>query len=253
MKKQTLLTFLLVLIGINLAVAQQALLPAVIDTLESPFRQTTDESRTIYDFSAEFTQLSAVVAIDRVQRGQGTVWFRFQPESAQGARLPMFRWDYREPEEQQILSDGATLWVYQQENRQVIVSDVRQVQSEYGDNPLSFFSDLGDLGRNFQIAWNEPQIDASGNYQLLLVPRNESRYFQQIVVVVSHKAVTAFVEGRVPTVFPLLATEVKDLQDNLTRITFNDVRWNLDLAPEHFVFEIPAGVEQVSPATDIGF
>ena len=39
------------------------------------------------------------------------------------AKPGKFRWEYREPSRQEIVSDGDTMWVYLPENRQVIVSD----------------------------------------------------------------------------------------------------------------------------------
>lgn len=249
-----LLLWVLLVPGSVVAGVEKPELTAVIAALETPFRATTAANQQIRDFSADFVQLSAVAAIDRVQRGEGRVWFKFQPEESRQSSLPMFRWDYREPDEQQIISDGDTLWVYVPDNRQVIVSDVRQVQAQYGDNPAAFFSGLGNLAQNFQINWSENPNDESGHYRLLLTPRRESRFFKQIEVTVHQQAVAVWREqGKVATVFPLVATQVTDPQGNLTRITFVDARWNLGLADNEFAFAIPPGVEQVSPAADMPF
>ena len=221
-------------------------LESVVAALESPFRDATPAARQIHDFSADFVQLSTVVSIDRVQRGEGEVWFKFQPQSSS---MPMFRWDYHLPNEQQVISDGSTLWVYVPENRQVIVSDVGQVEAEYGDNPAAFFSGLGDLSRNFHIDWAQSRRDESGHYRLLLTPRQPSQFFQQIEVIVNQQAVSAYQQQGASVLFPLIATKVTDPQGNLTRIAFFDVRWNLDLDDSAFVFEIPPGVEQLSPST----
>ena len=225
-------------------------LETVIMALESPFRDATPANRQIRDFSADFVQLSTVVSIDRVQRGEGKVWFKFQPQST---FMPRFRWDYQLPNEQQIISDGSTLWVYVPENRQVIVSDVQQVEAEYGDNPAAFFSGLGDLGRNFHIDWAPTRTDESGHYRLLLTPRQPSQFFNQIEVTVNQQAVSAHQQQEDSVSFPLIATQVTDPQGNLTRITFIDARWNLDLEDSQFVFEVPPGVEQLSPATHMSF
>lgn len=225
-------------------------LQTVVAALESPFREATAADRQIRDFSADFVQLSTIVSIDRVQRGEGEVWFRFQPQSAQ---MPMFRWDYRLPNEQQVISDGSTLWVYVPENRQVIVSDVGQVEAEYGDNPAAFFTGLGDLARNFYIDWALERRDESGHYRLLLTPRRPSQFFQQIEVIVNHQAVSNHQQQGALAHFPLIATQVTDPQGNLTRISFVNVRWNLAPDAGVFVFEVPPGVEQLSPATHMSF
>ncbi|MFO7765342.1 MAG: outer membrane lipoprotein carrier protein LolA [Pelovirga sp.] len=225
-------------------------LETVIAALETPFREETEEKRKVHDFSADFVQLSTVVAIDRQQRGEGRVWFKFQ---SQPAGMPMFRWDYQLPTEQQVISDGTTLWVYVPENRQVIVSDVEQVEAEYGDNPAAFFSSLGDLAANFHITWGPHQRDESGHYRLLLTPRQPSQFFKEIEVIVNQEAVATYQQEKEKTSFPLLATRVTDPQGNLTRIVFTEVRWNLGLADSEFVFDIPDGVEQLSSTAHMPF
>lgn len=244
-----LLSWLFLLAGSLPALADEELTD-VLAALETPFKVTTPAAQQIRDFAGDFVQLSTVVAIDRVQRGEGKVWFKFPPQAPTGLAMPMFRWDYRLPNEQQVLSDSSTLWVYVPENRQVIVSDVGQVEAEYGDNPAAFFTGLGDLAQNFDIAWGKSRRDEAGHYALLLTPKRSSQFFKQIEVIVNQQAVSASREGK-PQVFPLVSTLVTDPQDNLTRITFVDVRWNLDPADSLFVFEVPEGVEQLSPATEM--
>lgn len=252
MRRKIALLLLVLLLPVGaVTAAEEADLATVIAALETPFRQTSEEGWRVDDFTAAFSQRSAVVSIDRVQRGAGTVWFRF-PREANG--MPMFRWDYHQPNEQQIISDGATLWVYLPENRQVIVSDLRQVQTEYGDNPVSFFSGLGNLEENFQIGWSEVRTDAAGDYRLLLFPRRESRFFKQIEVTVSHRAVALWQQQeRRMKAFPLVATQVTDPQENLTRITFIDPQWNIGTTAADFDFAVPPGVEEVSPVDDLAF
>lgn len=244
-----LISWLLLIAGSVPALADEDL-SHVIGALETPFKETTPAAQQIRDFAADFVQLSTVVAIDRVQRGEGKVWFKFPQQAHTDSAMPMFRWDYQLPNEQQVLSDGTTLWVYVPENRQVVVSEVGEVEAEYGDNPAAFFTSLGDLAKNFDIAWGNGRRDEAGHYILLLTPKRPSQFFKQIEVVVNQQAVSASEEGK-PQVFPLVATLVTDPQDNLTRITFVDVRWNLDPADSLFVFEVPEGVEQLSPATQM--
>lgn len=225
-------------------------LKTVVAALETPFRDSTAADRQIRDFSAAFVQISTVISIDRSQRGEGDVWFKFQTRTS---LMPKFRWDYQLPNEQQVISDGSALWVYIPENRQVVISDVREVESEYGDNPAAFFMGLGDLARNFDIDWAAPHRDEDGHYRLLLTPRRPSQFFQQIEAVVNYQAVSDHQQRRALAHFPLVATKVTDPQGNLTQINFDNVRWNLDLDDSIFVFEVPSGVEQISPATHMSF
>lgn len=218
----------MILLAVPASAALDEELASVLEALETPFRATTPASQQIRDFAADFVQLSTVVAIDRIQRGEGKVWFKFPMTRQENTFLPMFRWDYELPNEQQILSDGISLWVYVPENRQVIVSKMDQVEAEYGDNPAAFFTALGDLAKIFAVSWGSDQQDTQGNYRLLLTPRRPSQFFQQIEVIVDQQTVLAHQQGGMSQVFPLVATQVTDPQGNLTRITFGAVRWNLD-------------------------
>lgn len=253
MKKLVILLVLL-LSGAVTAAAQEVELSTVVETLQVPFRQTTASAGQIRDFVADFVQLSAIAAIDRVQRGEGQVRFKFQARADRPDRLPGFRWDYREPEVQHIISNGATLWVYVPDNRQVIISDVSRVQADYGDSPAALFGSLGRLGENFHIEWGRKRQDDQGHYHLVLTPLRDSRLIRQIEVVVNREAVFAWQQERLSaTVFPLIETLVTDPQDNLTRITFIDPRWNQSPADSLFEFEVPPGVEELSPVSGMPF
>lgn len=225
----------------------------VINALEIPFKATATKDRGtptsgIYDFQADFFQESQIASIDRVQRGRGEVSFKFQRLNLVDAPLAMFRWEYREPTDQEIISDGRTLWVYQPDNRQVIESDISQAAGQQSDNPVSFLSGLGNLSRDFNIRWGAPNIDREGNYVLELEPRRISPLIRTLRIVVDRNAVNDYVENnRTGEYFPVLATMVNDPNDNRTTIEFQDIQVNRNLSEGFFVFHRPAGVEVVHP------
>ena len=132
----------------SVAVAANIALSDVIKTLETPFQTTgTGSGGTIDDFQAEFFQESLIASIDRVQRGQGDVSFKFLNQHSDRVPQAMFRWEYRRPSIQEIVSDGRTMWVYLPENSQVIESDITEISLRQGDNPVTFLSGLGNLSR----------------------------------------------------------------------------------------------------------
>ncbi len=226
----------------------------VIKSLETPFNSETTESGRIKSFQAEFFQESHIASIKRVQHGQGTVSFKFAERSVSGAMQAMFRWEYREPSVQEIISDGRTLWVYLPENRQVIESDISQVSAQQGENPVTFLSNLGNLSRDFSISWGAEQVDKEGNYLLRLDPRKESQLIQQMQVVVSGAAVTDWRTGhRTAEVFPLLSTLVTDPTGNRTLIEFHDVKINRKLEDRLFSFEKPEDVDLLKPDEQMAF
>ena len=230
--------------------AESAALPEVLQALERPFRSDPQqaEGARIDDFQAEFLQQSHIASIDRTQHGAGSVSFRFIRDGAQNGSA-MFRWEYREPAPQEIVSDGRTMWFYLPENRQVIESDMSKLSSLQGENPITFLSALGNLGRDFSVDWAEPSRDSDGNPVLALRPLKESQYINRLEVVVSQQAVDAFVkQHKTGSLFPIVSTAVIDPSGNRTAISFHKVSINRGLAKEIFRFQTPAGVEVVRPS-----
>lgn len=237
----------------NLCFAAEIGLNDVIKTLETPFKSTATRDHGtatsgIYDFKADFFQESQIASIDRVQRGRGEVSFKFQWVSRAEVPLAMFRWEYREPVLQEIVSDGLTLWVYQPDNRQVIESDISQASRHQSDNPVTFLSGLGNLSRDFNIRWAVPNVDREGNYVLELQPRRISQLIHSLLIVVDRDAVLDYVDkNRTGDIFPILSTTVNDPNENRTTIEFYQIKINQNISERRFHFNRPAGVEVIRP------
>lgn len=238
----------------GIAAAATVGLSEVVKTLETPFKPAAQARRGtptsgIFDFKADFFQESHIASIDRVQRGRGDVSFKFLRRAGDDVPQAMFRWEYREPSPQEIVSDGETMWVYLPENRQVIQSDIREVSRQQGDNPVTFLSGLGNLSRDFVIRWASPDSDREGNYILELEPRRVSQLIHRLQIVVDRNAVREFVENRTTgDLFPILATTLTDPSGNRTTIEFHDIRVNRNVGERFFHFRRPAGVEVVRPS-----
>ena len=238
----------------SLSGATEVELSDVVNALETPFKAETKPLDRIQDFTADFSQESHIASIDRTQHGQGIVSFKFLAAAGDESSIAKFRWEYRKPSVQEIISDGHIMWVYIPENRQVIESDISQMNAQQGQNPITFLSGLGNLSRDFVINWAAEKTDQTGDYLLLLKPREESQLIQQIEVVVSHEAVTEWQEQqKTGKAFPIRITQVTDPTGNRTTIEFHDVQVNQHLADKLFSFERPEGVELVNPGEQLMF
>lgn len=228
--------------------AAEVTLADLIETLEVPFRSTTTKAGRISDFTAEFEQASHIASINRTQTGAGDVVFRFIPGQQGQAAMAQFLWDYEQPEVQQIISDGRSMWVYLPDNKQVIESDISQLDRQQGENPVTFLSGLGDLSQNFAIDFAPQPVDDEGNYLIQLAPRNSSEMIGAMQLVLDKEAVTQWREqGKSGEIFPLVATIVTDLQGNITTIRFADVKVNVGAEEKLFVFVKPDDVELLTP------
>ena len=96
----------------------------VINTLETPFQKNTDKEYLIQDYSADFFQESKIVSLDRLQRANGRVEVAFDYQEGNNVPIVKFRWEYDQQTNQEIVSDGETMWVYLPENNQVIQSNI---------------------------------------------------------------------------------------------------------------------------------
>ncbi len=104
---------------------------ALLGALSLPLAAASAEESPIEAFLAEFTTMAADfeqrllgASGELLENSSGTVRLR---------RPGMFSWLYREPYVQQIVSDGETLWVYEEDLEQVTISDA---PAAAGDSPI---------------------------------------------------------------------------------------------------------------------
>ena len=141
------------------------------------------------------------------------------------------RWDYTVPN-QKLLSDGHTLWYYQPEEKQVLVSDVSRVLKE--KTPLAFLAGEGNLSRDFDILnLNESVSQKEDNYVVELVPKESLATLSKLMLTVDKKTYT------------VLQADVFDGLGNVTRTRFIDIKTNVGLSNSFFHFSIPPGTEVI--------
>ena len=253
MKKHLLLVLILSLLLPTFASAANVGLKDVIKALEVPFQGAG--AGQVHDVRADFSQESRIAALDRSQRGRGTVTFRFEPGDSRRPPVAMFNWQYLEPSKQEIVSDGRTMWVYLPESRQVIESDLTLASRGGAVNPVTFLAGLGNLSRDFSITYATPATDSAGNYILDLRPKQPSPLMRNLQIVVDRAAALEQVNPKGRVYFPLLSTTVIDPSDNQTIIEFSNIQVNRGLSRSDFRFVPPPGVEVVkpTPGTNMGF
>ena len=113
-------------------------------------------------FSADFEQQLIDSSGEVLETSKGSVLLR---------RPGMFSWSYSEPYTQEIISDGKSLWVYEEDLEQVTISDANDAVE---DTPALIFSGRYDIAEHYVI--NELEDDAGLDW-LELTPRNlEAQY-----------------------------------------------------------------------------
>ncbi len=171
----------------------------VIATVEKTFKAGSNGQAPVGDFTADFAQRTLLKKGSRDMRADGVVSVKL----ATATSPLMYRFQYYRPSEQEIVSDGRSLWIYHPENREVILTDVSFLYNRPGfnpdrDNAVNFLQGLGRISKDFQINFASGRYDAAGNYVLELTPRRTMLNTKRIMLVVSRNSVLSYVNGVTP-------------------------------------------------------
>ena len=167
-------------------------------------------------FSADFEQSLLDSSGEVLETTKGTVRLH---------RPAMFSWLYSEPYTQKIISDGNTLWVYEEDLEQVTISDVTDAIE---DTPALIFSGNYRLAEHYVI--NELENDDEHAW-LELTPRDIESHYRSLRLAFSDNELAAMI-----------------LFDSLGQtlfITFMNTSRNPDLNRELFRFVPAADIDVI--------
>lgn len=137
-----------------------------------------------------------------------------------------FRWDYRSPNPQVILSDGHTVWFYEPELEQVTIGNADDLEQ----TPAALLSSNARIEKLFEWrvvqdpTWRLPQVE--------LTPRQEGPVGK--VSIILH-----------PSQDRILKLEVVDSLGNRSDFQFSDMAFNRPLDEGLFHFRVPPGVDVI--------
>jgi outer membrane lipoprotein carrier protein len=173
-----------------------------LEGMQAQFRQTlADRTGQVTD------QSSGVLAISRPNR---------------------FRWDYRQPYEQVIVSDGARIWLYDSDLEQVTV---RKLDESLSATPAMLLSGKGKLEDNFKVTQTEQ--DKSVQW-VRMEPKRSDTDFKWVRLGFSGEA--------------LRFMELGDKLGQTTVLEFSNFERNPKLDPTRFVFKVPEGADVIGDA-----
>jgi outer membrane lipoprotein carrier protein len=189
----------------------------VLNEIQSRYEKTNDiEANFIQDYFGK--------GMKQPNRGEGKVYFR---------KRGMMRWDYTAPN-QKLISDGQTLWYYQPDEKQVLISDVSSVLNE--KTPLAFLAGEGNLSRDFKLLnLKESVSQKEDNYIIELAPKEPIATLSKLILTVDKKA------------YIVLQVDVLDALGNVTRTRFINIKTNVGLSSSFFQFTSPPGTEVIKP------
>ena len=211
------------IMGVILYLFGCALVPVFALPLEEIINNVQRTYRETEDLTADFIQESTLKSLNKTQTAAGKIYYKNRGK---------LRWDYKGTTEQEIVTDGETLWMYLPEDNQVIVNQLSKV---YQSNTSAFFlSEMGDLKKDFNIQLVEATHgDNDKGYHLKLIPRELQSNFDELFLWVDKRN------------FLVVETYFYDFYGNLIRIKFQNHRVNNGLPDSMFVFKIPKDAEVI--------
>lgn len=137
-----------------------------------------------------------------------------------------FHWSYQTPYQQQIISDGENVWLYDEDLEQLIARTLEQVSA----TPAMIFSDPEQLRRHFERRGLEQK---DGYHWLELQPRAAGSEYQWLRLAFHGTT-------RLPA-----RLVIRDQLQQITRIDFSRARRNPVLDDALFTLRIAPGVELI--------
>jgi outer membrane lipoprotein carrier protein len=124
-------------------------------------------------FEAKFTQVSKLAALDITEIANGIAWFSHPGK---------MRWEYMEPEQHEIITNGKTLWIFRPDENQVMLGDASRFFSAGAGG--AFLSDISLIRQNYDITVKEVTKDFA---TIVLVAKKITPEISSIEITISQK------------------------------------------------------------------
>ena len=194
--------------GLMLLLSNSAMADGV-SSLRDFFNNTTT-------MRAQFSQVVNDKQGRKIQEVEGTMQLQ---------RPNKFRWDYKKPYEQQIVSDGKQVFLYDTELQQVTI---RELSKTLGSSPAALLAGGEAVEKSFILKNATRKDDLAW---VLALPKDKESGFDRVLL--------GFMGDK------LRKMELYDSFNHITHITFNDVERNPALQDATFLFTSPKGVDVV--------
>jgi len=174
---------------------------------------------SINAYEADFEQQYDMKAFGQKKTSKGHVLF---------VKPGKMRWDYTEPKDNVVVSDGTTLYSYvaaDKQARKMLVKDSQMPTA------LSFLTGKGDLSKDFNLSlMDAKQLKFEGGYVLKAVPKVATNLYNFVLF---------YVDGKT---FHVRRVLIVDAQDNRNRFDFSKPAVNGKIDDGKFKWSPPAGV-----------
>lgn len=167
-------------------------------------------------YQASFEQQILDGSGQRLQQASGTMWL---------SRPGKFRWEVDAPYQQEVISDGSEVYLYDPDLEQVTVQALDQRVTHTPALLLS--GSASELTENYDVTRQQQ----GGNETFRLVPKSPDTLFEELEMTFRGEE--------------LRGLEMTDSTGQRTAIEFRDVRMNQSIDESRFTFDIPDGTDVI--------
>jgi outer membrane lipoprotein carrier protein len=202
--------------------------PTPVDSAASHVDRAVADVQAFYDksstFKSEFQQKFWVKAYNQEKTSHGRVAF---------AKPGKMDWQYDEPRDNRVVSDGTVIRVYEASNKQMYEQPVDKSQYPAA---LSFLTGTGKLADSFDFElFAGDQMKFPGGYVLVGTPKTPSASYAKVLF---------YVDSATSQVRRVM---IIDGQGNRNRFDFVNPRVNEPLPASQFQFTPPTGTSIIRP------
>jgi outer membrane lipoprotein carrier protein len=175
----------------------------------------------VSSMSSEFSQVVLDKKGLKLQDVEGVMLFK---------RPNKFRWDYLKPYQNQIISDGDRLFLYDQDLRQVSINPIAKVA---GSTPLLIIAGKN-IEKYFTLRNIEDPVANEMNQSIKWVeaiPKEEGAGFSKVILGLTENKLSVM--------------KIVDAFEHITTISFKNAKYNVTLVDNDFLFKFPTGVDVV--------
>jgi outer membrane lipoprotein carrier protein len=211
----------------SLSFASQSLASNAVQVFSQPVATTTDAVKNlkrklgkINSFSANFVQLTQDGLGNTLQEIKGFM---------QVAKPGKLRWKTEGIYEQLVVSDGQSLWIYDEDLEQVSIKDM---DNRLAETPALLLSgNVSAMGEDFIIT----QAPSDHSILFILQPKDTGQLFDSLEL--------SF--NKLDPQQPLTQMIIRDASGQVTDISFTNIITNPTLKDDIFSFDIPAGIDVI--------
>ena len=205
-----------------------AITSAAVDPIKEIVSKVEARYRATNDLTADFNQTTAVKGFATALKSSGRVYLK---------RAGKLRWDYLEPNLEQIFVDNDKLQFYVPEHKQVLTGQLSKMADSQA--PLQLLQGAARLDKHYEVSV-VPESPKGRLPLLSLTPLKGGPDQPRIVVEVD------------PESYYLRRVELHDVNGGVSNIVFSNIRSNSGLKDDFFVFSVPDDVEVVPAPKLIG-